>query len=417
MIGIVGGGLTGLALAHELAMRGVEHTVFEAESRPGGVIRSERIEGRLLEFGPQRARMTAGLNALVAELGLEGEVVYAPEGLAVYVYADGALREVPFSIRALVTGDLLSWRGKLRILWEPLTAGPRDDERVAALLTRKLGREAYERLAGPLYGGLYASDPADMIVGLSLKHVLREFDVKRSFLWPLLQRGGSVAPPVACSFREGLQTLTDALYAAHAASVRLGSPVRRLRRSRAGWMVDLDDGPVEADVVVLTCDAPAAARLLAEAAPDAAGRLERLAYNPLAVVHLHAPGTGLRGLGYQVALGETLATRGVTWNDSLFTREGVYTAYLGGAKSPHVLAESDDRLGTIAIEEFRRVTGHVARVLAVSREKMPAWDATWQALEGLVVPLGIHFAANWRSRPGIPGRLADAKRLAGELGR
>jgi oxygen-dependent protoporphyrinogen oxidase len=107
----------------------------------------------------------------------------------------------------------------------------------------------------------------------------------------------------------------------------------------------------------------------------------------------------------------------VTWNDSLFTREGVYTAYLGGAKSPHVVAESDDRLGTIALEEFRRVTGHMAKVLAVSREKMPAWDATWQALEGLVVPLGIHFAANWRSRPGIPGRLADAKRLAGELGR
>lgn len=414
MIGIVGGGLTGLALAHELAGRGVEHVVLEASDRPGGVIRSGRVEGRVLEFGPQRIRMTETLAALVGELGLEREVVYAPEGLPLYVYADGALREVPFSLRSLVTGDLLSWRGKLRLAREPLTAAPREDERVAALLTRKLGREAYERLVGPLYGGLYASDPAEMIVGLSLGKLLRELGVHRSFLLPLLRRGGSVAPPGACSFREGMQTLTDALHAANTASVRLGAPVQGLRRAGSGWMVELEDGDVEAEVVVLTCDAPAAARLLAEVAPGAASRLEQLVYNPLAVVHFHAE-ADLHGLGYQVAIGEDLATRGVTWNDSLFGREGVYTAFLGGAKKPNVVAQPDDRLGEIAASEFARVTGHEARVLSVTRVKMPAWDVSWRALEGLEVPPGIRLAASWRGRPGIPGRLADAKRMAVEL--
>jgi oxygen-dependent protoporphyrinogen oxidase len=422
MIGIVGGGLTGLALAHELAKRGVEHVVLEASDRPGGVIRSGRVEGRLLEFGPQRARMTGTLATLVRELGLEREIVYAPEGLPLYVYADGALREVPFSLRSLVTGDLLTWRGKLRLAWEPLTAGPREDERVSALLTRKLGREAYARLAGPLYGGLYASDPADMVVGLSLASTLRELGVRRSFLLRLLARGGSIAPPAACSFREGLQTLTDALHAAHRVSVRLGSAVRGLRRSPAGWAIELDGEEIEAEAVVLTCDAPAAARLLAEVAPDAADRLARLVYNPLAVVHLHAGGNGLRGLGYQVALGEDLATRGVTWNDSLFGREsgasgreGVHTVYLGGAQNPRLLAEPDHRLGEVARDELARVTGHDARVLGVSRAKMPAWDVSWGALEGLEIPDGIRPAASWWSRPGIPGRLAEATRVAVEL--
>ena len=55
--------------------------------------------------------------------------------------------------------------------WEPFTRAPDPDETVARLFTRKLGRQAYERLIGPLYGGLYASDPADMIVGLSVGHV------------------------------------------------------------------------------------------------------------------------------------------------------------------------------------------------------------------------------------------------------
>lgn len=417
MIGIVGAGLTGLALAHELARRGIEHVVLEAADRPGGVIRSERRDGKVLEHGPQRARMTPGLAALVAELGLEDEVVYAPEGLPLYVYAGGALRRVPFSPRELWASDLLSPRGKLRLLLEPLTAAPRDDERVAGVLTRKLGREAYERMVGPLYGGLYASDPADMVVGLSLRHVLREFGIRRSFLSPLLRRRGSVAAPAACSFAGGLQALTDALHAANAGAIRLGTPARALvPRGSGAWTIELDAGRVDARAIVLTCPAPAAAALLGGAAPDVAARLQRLAYNPLAIVHLDVPRSGLRGLGYQVALGEALATRGVTWNDSLFDRDGVHTAFLGGANRPRIVDEPDDRLKEIAVEEFRRVTGRDARAWNVARVRMPAWDVSWRALEGLAPPTGIRFAANWESRPGIAGRLRQAQTLARELG-
>ena len=415
MIGIVGAGLTGLALAHELARRGIEHVVLEAADRPGGVIRSERVEGRVLELGPQRGRMTADLSALVAELGIAHEVIYAPPDLPLFVYADGTLRPVPFSAWSVLAGDLLTWRGKLRLALEPFTAGPRDDERVASLLTRKLGREAYERLVGPLYGGLYASDPANMDVGLSLGHVLREFGVRRSFLLPLLRRGGSIDVPLACSFVDGMQTLTDALHGAHARSVRLATPASGLAPAGNAWTIELDGGAIDVEVVVLTCDARAAAGLLSRAAPKAAERLGKLVYNPLGVVHLHAE-TDLRGLGYQVALGEELATRGVTWNDSLFGREGVYTAYLGGAQNPAVVEEPDGTLGRLAADEFRRVTGYDARVLAVARERMPAWDVSWRALEGLELPRAIRIAANWMSRPGIPGRLAEARRLAERLG-
>ena len=416
MIGIVGAGLTGLVLAHELAKRGIEHVVFEADDRPGGVIRSGRVEGRLLEFGPQRARMTPALARLVAELGLEREVLRAPTGLPLYVYAEARLREVPFSLRSLLSGDLLSWRGKLRLAVEPLTRQPLDEERVATLLTRKLGREAYERLAGPLYGGLYASDPADMVVGLSARALLAELGVRRSLLLAFLRRGGKVSPAPPFSFREGLQVLPDTLRAARGEAVRLGAPVRGLGRSGAGWAIALDDGEVQVDVVVLTCDASAAARLLAEAAPDTARRLERLVYNPLAVVHLYSQ-ANFRGLGYQVSLTEGLMTRGVTWNGSLFARDGVSTAFLGGSSHPRIVEAPDEELGAMAVEEFRQVTGRGAGVLSVSRTKMPAWDRSWRALEGVELPAGIRSAASWRSRPGIPGRLAEARGIAEELNR
>ena len=60
-------------------------------------------------------------------------------------------------------------------------------------------------------------------------------------------------------------------------------------------------------------------------------------------------------------------------------------------------------------------TGYHSRPLAVAREEMPAWDRSWAALDGLRLPPGLHVTANWESRPGIPGRMARARALVGEL--
>jgi protoporphyrinogen/coproporphyrinogen III oxidase len=415
MIAIVGAGMTGLALAHELGRRGVEHVVLEAADRPGGVVRSGRVDGHLLDWGPQRTRMVGPVRALVAGLELDAEVVTAPAGLPLFVYREGRLRRVPFSAWEFLRTDLLGVRSKLRVLAEPFTAAPRGGERVADFLTRKLGREAYLHLLGPLYGGLYASDPAEMEMELSLQHVLREFGIGRSLLLPLLRRGGAIDPPPACSFREGMQALPDALYRRHAERVRLASPVRALRRDGPGHRLSLVGGDdVVADEVVITTPPGAAAAMLRSLAPEAADRIGGLTCNPLAVVHLHA-GTELRGLGYQVSLAESLATRGVTFNASLFGRSGIYTAYLGGAKRPEVAGWSDERIAGTAVREFREVTGCDARAISVAHERMPAWDVSWRALTGLTLPPGIHLAANWESRPGIPGRLAQAARLAERL--
>jgi oxygen-dependent protoporphyrinogen oxidase len=415
MIVIVGGGISGLALAHQLARRGLRFVLLEASPRAGGVMRSGRVEGHLLEWGPQRGRLTKEFAALVDELDLRGQLITSPPGLPLYVFRHGRLRKVPFTPMAFLRSDILSPGGKLRMLAEPFTGGARDDEPVAEYFTRKIGREAYENLAGPLYGGLYASDPQDMVVGLSLGHVLREFGVRRSMLLPLLRRGGSIAPPDACSFVDGMETLPRALHARHAADIRLDTPVESITRAGSGYRVSAGGSVIDAEHVVLTAPAPASARLLRDIAPDAAARVGTLHYNPLTVVHLHAD-TPLHGLGYQVSLAEPLVTRGVTWNDSLFGRKGVYTVYLGGARNPWVARESVERVSRIAIDEFRVATGYDARALSVEQERMPAWDSSWAALQDLALPPNLHIHANWQARPGIPGRLIMARRLAERIG-
>lgn len=416
MIAVVGGGITGLATGWELDRLGADFLVLEAGGRPGGVIRSEEVDGRVLDWGPQRTRMTGRVRRMVEELGLESEVVTAPSDLQLLVFRDGRLRSVPYSVAGFVRSDVVGPAAKLRALLEPFTAGPSPEEPVSDFFTRKFGREIYETVIGPLYGGLYASDPADMRVGLSLIHVLRELGIGRSLLLRLLRRGGRIDPPPACSFREGMQTLPDAIARDLGTRFRSDAPVRALERTAGGWRVVLDDGSaLEAADVVLATPAPVTARLLEPVAPNAASAIGKLNYNPLAVVHLEAR-TGRRGIGFKVAFTEPdMTLTGVTFNHDLFGRRNLYTAYLGGARHPEVETMDPDELARLATREFRECTGCDAGVLAVARERMPAWDLSWSALGALVIPEGLRLAGNWWSRPGLPGRLAEAASVARAL--
>lgn len=416
MIVVVGGGITGLATGFELQRAGADFVVLESSARPGGVIRSDTVEGRVLDWGPQRARMTGQMRRVVDALELGGEVVTAARDLDLFIYRDGHLRRLPFDFVGLARSDVVGWGAKLRALLEPLTSGARSDERVADFFSRKFGREIYETVIGPLYGGLYASDPADMEVGLSLIHVLREFGIGRSLLLRFFARGGRIDPPPACSFRGGMQVLPDALAARLGDRFRSDTPVRALQPRGSGWRVEVESGEgFDAAEVVLTTPAPVTARLLEPVASEASSTVARLRYNPLVVAHLDAE-TDLRGIGFKVAFGERdMLLTGVTFNESLFARENLYTAYMGGARNPRVASMGSDELEATAVSEFRRTTGAEARVLSLAHERMPAWDRSWRGFRDIRLPPGLSVAGNWWSRPGLPGRLAEATSLAGRL--
>jgi oxygen-dependent protoporphyrinogen oxidase len=105
----------------------------------------------------------------------------------------------------------------------------------------------------------------------------------------------------------------------------------------------------------------------------------------------------------------------VTFHDSLFGRRNLYTAYLGGARHPEVAEMGEEELARLAEREFAACTGYDAEALAVGRARMPAWDMSWKAIEDLDLPPGLHVAGSWRSRPGLPGRLAEAARVGRAL--
>jgi oxygen-dependent protoporphyrinogen oxidase len=425
-VGVVGAGVTGLSLVHHLRERTVDVVALEASDEVGGVVRSEEVDGRVIELGPQRTRLTGPIESLVEDVGLHEDVVTADPSLPMYVYADGKLRTVPFSVGKFLRTDLLSWRGKLRLLAEPLTGAGSEEEMAADLFTRKFGREAYERFVGPLFGGIYGSDPAEMPAGYAPSPLLKLEARAGSLLKPALKRALENERTPPATLAGGLQRLPDALYEANADVVERERPVEAIEEASEGYRLVTPDGMEIVDEVVVTTPAGVSADLLADLAPDAADRLRGLNYNPLAMAYLRAD-VDRKGFGYKRAHGEELRTRGVSWNGGLFgpgersggleTREGLFTVYLGGMDDPGIVEADDDTIGDVATTEFEQVMGVESEVLAVRRLRpgFPAWDTSWRALEGFEVPEGIHFATNYTDRMGLPGRVTQAERLAEQL--
>jgi protoporphyrinogen/coproporphyrinogen III oxidase len=383
---VVGAGIAGLTVAYRLlrdARDRVAVTVLEAGERPGGPICSARIAGYLCEHGPQGLLDNApGTLALLDELGLE-PVTSFPSSRRRYVFRAGRLREVPASALSAITTDVLSWKGKLRLLAEPLIpAKIQEDESIDAFAALRLGREAARALVDPMVSGIYAGDAARLSIRAAfprLWQLEREHgSLVRGMLARRRQRSSSnsdvVRPRMGqlVSFVDGVEALPKALAAALGARVKNHCRVTALQRVAGSsnvdgrWRVSLDGRELEADHVVIAGHPAMASSLLAPLDRAIGALLGEIPSAPVAVVALgYARGDVARpldGFGFLVPRSEGLHTLGVLWESSIFPHRAppdrvLLRAIIGGVHDPDVIALDDDQLLAIAGGDLRQTLG------------------------------------------------------------
>jgi oxygen-dependent protoporphyrinogen oxidase len=373
---VIGAGISGLVCAHALRAEGVDARVIEAASMPGGVIRSERRNGYLLELGPQSFNATAAVLTLCRELGIESQLLRAPARAPRYVVVKGELREVPLSPPAFMTSSLFGLGTKFSVLEDVLgrSAPPDSEESVAAFVRRKFSAELLEKLVGPFVSGIYAGDPERLGLRSAFPQ-LYEAEKSAGSVIKGLMRGGRKdktpgEKPTLQTFHEGNQTLTNALGESLASNIRFGVEAREIRvvpgaAGHAAFEVAVVAAGVAetiiSDRVIVATPTQQTGALLRGVDPQFEPLLQKIEYVPVAVVSLGYPRGAVRhsleGFGFLVPRSSGLRILGTVWNSSLFPNrapEGhvLMTSFVGGALDPQIADVPEAQLAEVVHREL-----------------------------------------------------------------
>ncbi len=380
-VAVVGGGITGLAVARRLLLAGARVTVIEQSTRWGGKLDHTVVDEVSLDTGAESvlARRPEAL-ALIEALGLAGERVY-PTAAKPQLLVGGRLHAMPPSLQGVpvdveALADLLSPRALAFARTEPERAAPplTRDIGVGSYVEERFGSEVTDRLLEPLLGGVYAGRSRD----LSFAAVMPD-------LFARAREGGSllgharaalrppIGTPVFAGLAGGVSTLVRALVedlTTRGADLRTGTVVRGLRPAGGHWHLDLGAARelLEVDAVVVATPAGAAGRLTAPvlaSAPDFAA----IPYASVAVVTLVVRGLETDRSGLLVPPGELPSVKALTHSSVkwAWVREraerawgpgvAVVRASIGRAGEAEVLQVPDEPLLDRTVAELGTLPG------------------------------------------------------------
>jgi oxygen-dependent protoporphyrinogen oxidase len=471
---VVGGGISGLVAARDLATAGFGVTVLEAGPVFGGCVGSHEVAGLLLDSGAESfATRSTAVADLAAELGL-AEQTAAPDPSGAWVQLPGGPVPLPKTGVLGIPADpwapevraALGFAGALRASLDarlPASVGTKEEViSVADLVLARMGRTVLERLVAPVVAGVHSADPAVLDVDM-VAPGLRQGIIEHGSLAAAVaaQRTSAKAGAAVGGLVGGMNTLVTALTGAlreSGAELHVGHPVTGISRRRvetdagataaaaadtdsAGstsaprtsaaktgsyqWTVTAGEWSAEADVLVVATDGPSAVGLLAETVPGlasftpASGPDVRLVTLVVDRPELDVPP---RGTGILVApqtpgiraKALTHATAKWAW---LAEEAGPGTHVLrlsygraGGNNAENEALESDEDLLSIALADASKLLG-----LAMTPEDLLGWDVVrWQgSLPFAAVGHRARVAELRTMARAVPGLLLTGGWLAG----
>ena len=442
---VVGGGISGLASALGLQQRGARVVLLEAAPRAGGAIGSSREHGCLLESGPNSALETTPLiGPLLNELGISGERIDTNAAARNrFILRDGKLIALPLSPSALFITRLFSTRAKLRLFREPFIGrGAQDaEETVAGFVRRRLGTEFLDYAINPFVGGVYAGNPATLSVSAAFPRLHELEQAHGSLIRGQLAGARARArnpekskhSAAMFAFREGMQTLTDAI-ARRIACVELATEVVGVMPGDGGYVVAASGAnglrEFRARAVLLATPAYAAASLVAPFAATAAAALAAVSYPPVAVafsVYLRsAIAHPLDGFGMLIPECERRQILGTIFSSTLFENRApdgwvLLTSFVGGTRQPELARRGEPAIAGLVQTELAALLGISADPEFVHVKRWPrAIPQYTLGHAGRIAEVaaaersfpGLFFCANYRGGISIGDCIKSADRAA-----
>jgi protoporphyrinogen/coproporphyrinogen III oxidase len=466
---IVGGGIAGLSAAFylERAARAsgvpIRYTLIERDDRFGGKIQTDTIahdDGAfVVEGGPDSfvAQKPWGIQ-LARDLGLEDQLISAkPARHSTYVLRKGQPQPMPEGMMLVVPtrmwpfafSPLLSLRGKLRMALDMVIPPRHDgaDETLADFIRRRLGAEALEILAEPLLAGIHSADPERQSIlatfprfraleeqhGGLIRGMLAARPPTTDHRPPTTDGQGQNSSVVGrqssvvssspfVTLQGGVGELVRGLLERLNGRLIAGQGVAALDYDQTAarpYRVRLSDGEaLEADAVIMTAPAFAAAELVAPFQPALATALRAIRYVTTGTISLAYRNADLRrpfdGFGLIIPRGEGRRINALTMTSAKFAGRAPdgYTlvrAFVGGSRTPDVVELDDTALLALVRAELGAILGVDAAPQWSRIYRWPLANPQYDvghlermdALEQLLPP-GLHLAGCAYRGVGIP---------------
>ena len=461
---IVGGGITGLATAHALEKAPEPHDVkiVEAAPRLGGNLVTHTYSGFTIDGGPDS--WVAGkphATRLARAVGLGDELIGTrPDTRKVYVVwkrklhamPEGLLLGIPTEWKPFADTELFGLDTKLRALLEPLVPRKRfagdEDESIASFITRRLGADISERVAGPILGGIFAGDPEALSVRACIPQLVEAEAEYGSLVVAMralrarrreLGVGGELEATAFVSLKRGIGDLVT--YVAHRlrdAEIMTGRMAKKVSRlpdddPRGRWAVETSSGTLFADDVALTVPAHASSGLVGDFDPTLASLLGSFGYVSTATVAMAYRKYDVRhpldASGFVVPRSENRPILACTfvsskWDHRAPSGQALLRVIIGGAGGEHHLSRDDEGLMRLAREQLRDLIGiehppvfsRVFRFDRASPQPTVGHLARMRVLfERVATWPGLHVGGNGFVGTGIPDAIKQGEEIAARM--
>jgi oxygen-dependent protoporphyrinogen oxidase len=380
-IAVVGGGISGLSAAYFLEQEFPEAEIHLFESSPqlGGKIQTRHQNGLTLELGAESflSRKPHGIG-LCDQLQLTDQLrgtnpankkTFVWHGEQLHKLPEGLSGFVPSNLSSLKTTTLLNWFGKMRIgldYYLPVRKNE-DDESLASFISRRLGKQAYQRLVQPLLCGIYCADGKDLSLNATFPDLKKLVAKHGSLIRGLSSRKPPTVKPSLPPFvtlPNGMGDLIESVQAAlKRTEITLDKPTASIQPGQEIELQFVDGAHENFDAIIVTTSSQITARFFGEQHAALKSALQSIPHVSTATVNLWYQAddfdADLNGYGFVVPADQQRGLTAVTWTSSKhFDRAPnnmrLIRAYVGKANDELSANATDQEILAIVFRELKR---------------------------------------------------------------
>ena len=336
-LAIVGGGISGLSLAYYLQDK-FEITIFEKE-KWGGKAYTQKVDNYLFEEGVNGFLSNSPKTLeLCKEIGIEP--IKANENAKKRFIYDDKLIEIPLKPIDFIKSDIMSFKGKIRLLKEFFIKPKCEEESVEEFAVRRLGKEFNDKMMIPMLAGIYASTPEITSMNAAFPK-LKKIECEYGSLFKgmmKLKRGGQPSGELH-SFEWGMSEF-----------------INRLKEKIKATFVQQEikdiDELKDFDKIVLATPAYESASILKKY-EKLSSLLKKIKYNPVAIVGFDYEDIKPVGFGILTIKEKSL---GILMDKYIFPNRNGIRVMVGGARYPEIKNLNEKEIIEIAKKDVEKIT-------------------------------------------------------------